>query len=137
MSHKPIFTLLLCSTLAVAAAAQSNDTTPQDQQNPPTTQNSTDTQQSGEQQPTITPMAQTPTYRVNVVSRTTKAVDYRHRGGSTKVEMKGTELQPAITGEAKVDSKSGRMEINTSLEHMKSPVQYGPQYLTYVLWAIT
>ncbi len=89
------------------------------------------------QQPAVTPMQNTPTYRVNVVSRTTSAVDYRHRAGSTTVQMKGTELEPPITGSAKVDSKAGRMEINTELNHMKPASTYGPQYLTYVLWAIT
>ena len=33
----------------------------------------------------VEPMDQTPIFRVNVVSRTTKAVNYRHRGGSTAV----------------------------------------------------
>jgi hypothetical protein len=28
----------------------------------------------------------TPTYRINVVSRTTRAVSYRHRSGATKIK---------------------------------------------------
>ncbi len=51
----------------------------------------------------VEPMDQTPVFRVNVVSRTTKAVNYRHRGGSTTVDMKGTSLMPEVTGKAKVD----------------------------------
>ena len=35
-----------------------------------------------------------PILRVNVVSRSTKAVNYRHRGGATKVDFAGTALQP-------------------------------------------
>lgn len=144
MPHKSILTALLCSTLAVAAAAQSSAATSssqeQDSTNPPI-QNSSDQQRPTDQGPgsqlTITPMQNTPTYRVNVTSRTTNAVDYRHRAGSTKVEMKGTDLSPQITGDAKVDSKAGRLEINTSLDHMKPATTFGPQYLTYVLWAIT
>src|SRR5579862_8834487 len=42
----------------------------------------------------IEPMEQTPIFRVNVVSRTTKAVNYRHRGGSTTVDIRGTDLMP-------------------------------------------
>ncbi len=38
----------------------------------------------------VEPMDQTPVFRVKVVSRTTKAVNYRHRGGSTTVDFKGT-----------------------------------------------
>ena len=33
---------------------------------------------------------QTPTYSVNVVSRTTRAVKYEHRSGSTKIDFEGT-----------------------------------------------
>lgn len=145
MPHNSILTALLCSTLAVAAAAQSSDTSSssQDQQNStnPPIQNNSDQQRPTDQQPgsqlNVTPMQNTPTYRVNVTSRTTNAVDYRHRAGSTKVEMKGTDISPQITGDAKVDSKAGRLEVNTSLEHMKPATTFGPQYLTYVLWAIT
>ena len=41
--------------------------------------------QQQDQNPPVEPMDQTPVFRVNVVSRTTKAVNYRHRGGSTTV----------------------------------------------------
>ncbi len=82
-------------------------------------------------------MDQTPVFRVNVVSRTTKAVNYRHRGGSTTVDMAGTDLMPEIRGRAKVDSKNGRLQINVDLSRMGSPRKIGPQFLTYVLWAIT
>lgn len=89
-----------------------------------------------ENQPVV-PMDQTPVFRVNVVSRTTKAVNYRHRGGSTTVDMKGTSLMPEVTGKAKVDSKAGRLQINVDLNKLGPATRIGPQYLTYVLWAIT
>jgi outer membrane protein OmpA-like peptidoglycan-associated protein len=85
----------------------------------------------------VEPMDQTPVFHVKVVSRTTKAVNYRHRGGSTTVDFKGTSLQPAVTGKAKVDSKEGRLEINAEFAHMTTAKTFGPEYLTYVLWAIT
>ena len=34
-----------------------------------------------------TVMEKTTVFRVNVVSRSAKAVDYRHRGGSTRVDL--------------------------------------------------
>jgi outer membrane protein OmpA-like peptidoglycan-associated protein len=74
---------------------------------------------------------------VKVVSRTTKAINYRHRGGSTRVDFKGTSLMPLAKGKAKVDSKEGRLQINADFDHMEPPSKYGTQYLTYVLWAIT
>jgi len=78
-----------------------------------------------------------PVFRVTVVSRTTKAVNYRHRSGSTKIDFRGTPLMPEATGEAIVNSKQGRIEINTRMEHLAPASRYGPEYLTYVMWAVT
>jgi hypothetical protein len=78
----------------------------------------------------IQPMDQTPLFRVTVVSRTTKAVNYRHRGGSTTVDMRGTELMPNVTGKAKVDGKNGRLQINVDLSKLGVPSSVGPQFLT-------
>jgi outer membrane protein OmpA-like peptidoglycan-associated protein len=87
--------------------------------------------------PSIEPMDQTPVFRVNVVSRTTRAVNYRHRGGSTTVDMRGTDLMPAIKGRAKVDGKEGRLAIDVQLANLEPAAKFGGQYLTYVLWAVT
>ena len=85
----------------------------------------------------VEPMDQTPVFRVNVVSRTTKAVNYRHRGGSTTLDFKGTSLMPEARGKAKVDSKAGRLEINADFSQLQPVGKFGAEYLTYVLWAIT
>jgi outer membrane protein OmpA-like peptidoglycan-associated protein len=90
------------------------------------------------QEPTaVQPMDQTPVFRVKVVSRTTKAVNYRHRGGSTTVDLKGTSLMPEVTGHAKVDGKEGRLAISAEVQHLQPATKFGGQYLTYVLWAVT
>jgi outer membrane protein OmpA-like peptidoglycan-associated protein len=78
-----------------------------------------------------------PIFRVTVVSRTTKAINYHHRTGSTRVDFRGTELMPAARGEAKVESQMGSTKIQTRLEKLGPPAQFGPEYMTYVLWAIT
>ncbi|MGC2710516.1 MAG: OmpA family protein [Candidatus Sulfotelmatobacter sp.] len=80
---------------------------------------------------------QMPVFRVNVYARRAQAVNYRNRGGSTTIEFKGTDLMPAVSGHAKVDSKNGRLAINAELTHMPPATSLGGQYLTYVLWAIT
>ncbi len=81
---------------------------------------------------------QMPVFRVNVYARSAKAVNYRNRGGSTTLDMKGTDLEPQIDGKAKVDGKAGRLAIDVDLNHMERPnVKFGGQYLTYVLWAVT
>src|SRR5712671_2517487 len=80
---------------------------------------------------------QMPVFRVNVYARTTRAVNYRHRGGSTTVDFRGTDLMPEVGGHAKVDGKAGRLAIGVELTHMQPATHFGGQYLTYVLWAIT
>ena len=81
--------------------------------------------------------SQTPVFRVNVYARSANAVNYRNRGGSTTVDFKGTELMPSITGHAKIDGKAGRLVIDADLDHIGPSSAVGPQYLTYVLWAVT
>jgi outer membrane protein OmpA-like peptidoglycan-associated protein len=76
-------------------------------------------------------------YRVTVVQRTTEAVDYHDRGGTTQVDFKGTSLMPAVDGNAKVTGHTGRLAIDATLRHLAPPRSFGPEYLTYVLWAIT
>src|SRR3984957_4379339 len=78
-----------------------------------------------------------PIYHVTVVDRTISAVNYQYRGGQTKIDFKGTVLLPQAKGDAVVESKSGRTEIDARFEHLESPARFGTEYLTYVLWAIT
>ena len=78
-----------------------------------------------------------PTYRVSVVSRTTRAVKYEHRSGATKIDFQGTDLMPSAAGEAKVESKRGSMEIEVEFKGLDKPTSFGTEYLTYVLWAIS
>jgi outer membrane protein OmpA-like peptidoglycan-associated protein len=85
----------------------------------------------------VVAMDQTPTFRVTVVGRTTEAVNYHFRSGSTKVDLKGTELMPDATGTAKVESHLGRIGLDVKVNHLESPQRFGTEYLTYVLWAIT
>lgn len=77
------------------------------------------------------------TYHVNVTERTTQAVDYRDRGGTTQVDFKGTALMPAADGRAKVTGHTGRLAVAASFHHLEPATSFGPEYLTYVLWAIT
>jgi len=79
----------------------------------------------------------TPTYRINVVSRTTRAVSYRHRSGATKINFRGTDLMPAAAGEAKVESKRGALEVEVEFSGLDRPTSFGNEYLTYVLWAVS
>src|SRR5271154_106946 len=79
----------------------------------------------------------TPTFRFNVVSRTTPAVNYGHRGGSTKIDFKGTELMPGAQGGAEVQGKRGDTKVVLELRGLDNPRTFGNEYLTFVLWAIS
>jgi outer membrane protein OmpA-like peptidoglycan-associated protein len=79
----------------------------------------------------------TPIYRITVVARTTKAINYHHRSGSTKIGFRGTALMPEARGEAKVESKQGVIKIDAEMEKLGPATQFGREYLTYVMWAIT
>ena len=74
---------------------------------------------------------------VNVVERTAKAINYRHRGGATKVDFRGTALLPEAHGQAKVESKQGYIEIEVEFDELQGATRFGPEYLTYVMWAVT
>ncbi|HXM61736.1 MAG TPA: OmpA family protein [Terriglobales bacterium] len=75
-------------------------------------------------------------YHMSVVSRSTEAVDYRHKG-STKVDLKGTDLSSDVSGEAKVEGKAGGVKIEANVQHLRPANSFGLAYLTYVLWAIS
>jgi outer membrane protein OmpA-like peptidoglycan-associated protein len=73
----------------------------------------------------------------STVSRTTKAVNYRRAGGGTKIDFQGTELLQGASGEARVESKSNRMEIEAKFQGFDDATKFGLEYLTYVLWAVS
>jgi outer membrane protein OmpA-like peptidoglycan-associated protein len=78
-----------------------------------------------------------PIFKVTVVSRTAKAVNYHHRTGTTHIAFRGTELMPQARGEASVQSQMGSTKVDTGLDHLTPASQFGPEYMTYVMWAIT
>jgi outer membrane protein OmpA-like peptidoglycan-associated protein len=106
-------TLAVVMTLGASAQAQAQTQVPADSSNP------------------------APTFRLNVISRTTRAVSYRHRSGATKINFQGTDLMPSAAGEAKVESKRGALEVEVEFSGLDRPTSFGNEYLTYVLWAIS
>ena len=138
--QKPVFFALLGFILAVSVFAQDNSAAPLYPASPHPTQTPSSDQEAAPQQmnqQAAQQKDQMPVFRVNVFARTTKAVNYRHRGGSTTVDLRGTELMPDVGGHAKVDGKAGRLAVSVELTHMQPVNKFGGQYLTYVLWAVT
>jgi len=76
-------------------------------------------------------------YHVKVVERELDAVNYLNRRGATKVDFAGTDLMPRAHGDAKVDSQTGKTQISVHFSGMTPANGFGPEYLTYVLWAIS
>jgi outer membrane protein OmpA-like peptidoglycan-associated protein len=93
--------------------------------------------QTNSQTTAIEPLYPTPTFRVTVVSRSVQAVNYKHRGGATKMDFAGTDLMPLAHGQAKVESKKGYVEIEVEFGNLQEPTTFGNEYLTYILWAIS
>jgi outer membrane protein OmpA-like peptidoglycan-associated protein len=109
-------------------------------QNSSTTQSIPDPAQQTEAKPSQTQQDEAGAdyvFKVNVVERSAKAVNYRHRGGATKINFAGTELMPKARGEAKVESKQGYIEIEVEFDNLVKPEKFGAEYMTYVMWAIT
>lgn len=85
----------------------------------------------------VGPGGQIPVYRVTVVGKTIDAVNYHVRGGETNIRFAGTPLLPDARGQAKVQVMRGATRIQAQFSHVNPAQRFGPEYLTYVLWAIT
>jgi len=83
------------------------------------------------------PQSPATTSASGTVSRTTKAMTYRRGGGATKVDFQGTELLQGATGEARVENKTYRTEIEAKFSGFEDATKFGLEYLTYVLWAVS
>ncbi len=83
------------------------------------------------------PNSAQPIFRIEVVEHTINAVNYLHRGGSTKIDFAGTPIMSMGKGSAKVESERGVIKIGAEFKNMAPPSSFGPEYLTYVLWAIS
>jgi outer membrane protein OmpA-like peptidoglycan-associated protein len=105
-----------------ALASRAQDVSPVMQQTPPPTQE----MRNGE-----------PLYRVEVIGRDIPAINYFNRSGSTKIGFEGTSLLPGAKGRATVDNGKGNATIDAHFEGLPPANTFGPEYLTYVLWAIT
>ncbi len=78
-----------------------------------------------------------PLYRITVIQRALKAVNYQRRAGPTFVDMRGTVLLPKAEGQVKVEVKNGYTEVDATFKRVDPPTQFGTEFLTYILWAIT
>jgi len=79
-----------------------------------------------------------PLYSVTVVERNVDAVNYQYRPAEPAViDFRGTVLFPGAKGRATVESRRGRTRIDARFDNLGPPSEFGPEYLSYVLWAIS
>src|SRR6267142_348711 len=80
-----------------------------------------------------------PIYKItiNVVERTTTAINYQHRSGATTIDLRGTKMIPEHKDEAKVEIKQGYIEIEVEFDKLQPATRFGSEFLTYVMWAIS
>jgi outer membrane protein OmpA-like peptidoglycan-associated protein len=78
-----------------------------------------------------------PVFKVQVVGRDIPAINYFHRKSATKIGFSGTSLLPQAKGSAKIEGRAGRTSIDANFEGLSPANGFGPEYLTYVLWAVT
>jgi len=124
MGNKWVLVIAIIAGSTTLAAQEKNPT-------------ATNTWPQNSQQPSGQTANGEPIYKITVVGRDIPAINYFHRGGATKVGFQGTSLLPQAKGIAEVASLNGRTEIKVHFEGLIAPNNFGIEYLTYVLWAIT
>jgi len=83
------------------------------------------------------PEAAAPAYQVTAVQSAAKAINYRDLKGSVAIDFKGTVLLPYAKGMAEVRNRAGVTAIEANFQNLTAATQFGPEYLTYILWAIS
>ena len=73
----------------------------------------------------------------NVTARSIKAVGYQVGGGDTTVDLKGSDIAAKVIGEAKIQARSSVTSVEAKLRGLSQPMQFGTEFLSYVLWAVS
>jgi len=133
--------LLILGVLGISTALAQNPPTAL-AQNPPTAPTQTQLTTPAQTQPSALAQAQPPAATSSAspatsVSRTAKAANYRRAGGTWKVDFRATDSTKQGSGEAKVQNRGNRIEIDAKFARLEDPAIFGLEYLTYVLWAVS
>lgn len=91
---------------------------------------------------TATALAQEPAapgalYSVKIESASARAINYAALGGSATIDFRGTPLEPNAGGTAKVKSEGSQVRIDAQFKGLEPASKFGPEQMTYVLWAIS
>lgn len=114
--HRVTYSLLFVACLSLAMAQEPNPT-----------QGATSPSETGSE----------PIFRISVTSRSIAAVNYQHRQGTTYVDLRGTAIMPDAEGRVRVESNTGATKMHVDANKLVPASTFGPEFLTYVIWAIT
>jgi hypothetical protein len=87
--------------------------------------------------PTNEQRAHQPLYQVTIVAKTTKALNYGYLSAPTRIGFKGTPVAPEAIGKGEIEPKRGATLLDLRFDNLPRPNAFGPQYLTYVVWAVS
>jgi len=73
----------------------------------------------------------------DLVTKSVNAIGFPVGGGGVKVDLKGTELMTQANGEAKIEAKQAKTNIEVSITGLEQPTKLGAEFLTYVIWVVT
>ena len=75
-------------------------------------------------------------FQPQLVTKTVNVINPPARGSVTTT-LKGTELAPNASGEAKLKMGDVDVTVETQVNGLSAPGSFGTQFETYVMWAIT
>ncbi|MFA5859417.1 MAG: OmpA family protein [Elusimicrobiota bacterium] len=78
-----------------------------------------------------------PSFRIAFVQSAAKAINYRNLKGPVEIDFKGIAILSDTKGVAAVRNNNGVLEIKAKFEKLIAPTQFGSEYITYILWAIS
>jgi hypothetical protein len=76
-------------------------------------------------------------FTAEAVTRTAQAINYKEQGGKAKVIFGGTPLAKYASGQATVQTKGTVTQIEAKFSGLPRSQKFGPEYLTYVFWAVS
>jgi hypothetical protein len=77
------------------------------------------------------------TSATTVKGKPTIAIGYTVGGASTEVDLIATGLIPEAKGKATVQARQGVTKIEVKVKRLALPMNLSPEFLTYVLWAVS
>ena len=81
-------------------------------------------------------MEQSPNFQPQLVTKSVSVINPPARGTVTTA-LKGTDLAPNASGKAKLKMGDVEVTVEAQVTGLGAPDSFGPQYETYMVWAIT